>query len=206
VRQNVVCLCSSKFKGAELVRKIETGLECGQWLLREMINTPDRPCWACTQCEHSVSHSSRQPPIPPTLFESRYDFPDRVNTLRLMQRTKTFRAANQRHSDYFLGGSPLLMLCMSKVFLIDLDNHRPHSSPVSIFQTDSTPLDLCKGLKDSAAPIGLIRVLQFSWPVSSPHALHQHSVSHVSQLFLMYLYIGFVILDLNLAKIRQVLA
>ena len=42
------------------------------------------------------------------------------------------------------------------VFLSFLDNHRPLSSPVSIFRTDLTPLNLnlCKGRKYSAAQIG----------------------------------------------------
>jgi hypothetical protein len=35
-----------------------------------------------------------------------------------------------------------------------LDNYRPLSSPVSIFLTVSTPLNLCKGLKHSATRIG----------------------------------------------------
>ena len=50
--------------------------------------------------------------------------------------------------------SPLLILCMSTVFLSFLDNHRPLSSPVSIFLTNSAPISLCKARKHSAARIG----------------------------------------------------
>jgi hypothetical protein len=35
-----------KFESVESVQKIETGLECGQWLLRKLIIRADRPCWA----------------------------------------------------------------------------------------------------------------------------------------------------------------
>jgi hypothetical protein len=56
--------------------------------------------------------------------------------------------------DDFRGGSPLLMLCMSTVFLSFLDNHRALLSPVSIFRTGSTHINLCKGRKHSAARSG----------------------------------------------------
>ena len=46
------------------------------------------------------------------------------------------------------------MLCMSTVFLSFLDNRWPLSSPVSIFRTDLTPINLCKGRKHSTARIG----------------------------------------------------
>jgi hypothetical protein len=52
------------------------------------------------------------------------------------------------------GRSPLLMRCTSIVILSFLDNNRPLSSPVSNSRTDSTPLNLCKGRKHSAARIG----------------------------------------------------
>ena len=42
--------------------------------------------------EHSISQFSRQPLTP---FEPRFDFPDRLDSLKLMQRPKTFRRANQ---------------------------------------------------------------------------------------------------------------
>ena len=43
---------------------------------------------------------------------------------------------------------------MNTVFLNFLSNHWPHSSPVSIFLTESTPLSTDKGQKHSAARIG----------------------------------------------------
>jgi hypothetical protein len=47
-----------------------------------------------------------------------------------------------------------MFLCMSSVFLSFLDNHRPLSSPISIFLINLTPNNLCKGRKHSAARIG----------------------------------------------------
>ena len=66
---------------------------------------------------------------------------------------------------------------MSTVFLIFLDNHRSLSSPVSIFQTDSTKLSTDKGRKHSDARISDDDFRR----VSSPHAKHDHSVSQFSR-------------------------
>ena len=67
--------------------------------------------------EHSVSQFSRQPPTP---FESRFDFPDRLDPHQLMQRLKTFRRANRQRR--FPAGL-LSSCCASTVFLSFLDNH-----------------------------------------------------------------------------------
>jgi hypothetical protein len=63
--------------GVALVLKIETGLECRQWLLRKMIITVTG---AKLLHVHSVSQSSRQPLTP---FESHFIFADRVDPPKL---------------------------------------------------------------------------------------------------------------------------
>jgi hypothetical protein len=156
VRQNscVSFMPLHQFKGVESFWKIETGLKCDQpAFLRKLITTTDRPCWAWAQHEHSVSQFCRQPPTP---LESSFNFLDRLDPYQLMQRQKTLPChfAPQIGDDYFQGGSPLLMLCMSTVFLNFLYNYRPFLSPVSISRTNSIPLNLCKGQKHSAARIG----------------------------------------------------
>jgi hypothetical protein len=82
VQQNVFGLCTRLWLFSGLVRKIETGLECGQWLLRKWKFTVTG---AKLLHVHSVSQFSRQPLTP---FESRFDFPDRLNLPKLMQRPK----------------------------------------------------------------------------------------------------------------------
>jgi hypothetical protein len=61
-----------------LVRKIEMGLECGQWLLRKWINTVTGAKLLHVQ---SISPFSQQLPTP---FESRFDFPDQLKPFKLM--------------------------------------------------------------------------------------------------------------------------
>jgi hypothetical protein len=70
--------------------KIEMGLECCQWLLRKLkiIVTGAKLLHV-----HSVSQFSWQPL---TSLESRFDFSDRLNLPKLMQRPKMFRRANRR--------------------------------------------------------------------------------------------------------------
>ena len=82
-----------KLIGVKSVQKIETGLECDQRLLRKLKNTVTGAHCAMLLCEHSVSQFSRQPLTP---FEPRFDFPDRLDPYKLMQRPKIFRAANRR--------------------------------------------------------------------------------------------------------------
>jgi hypothetical protein len=69
-----------------------------------------------------------------------------------MQRQKTFCVLIGYY--YFRRWSPLLMLCMSTVFLNSLYNHSPLLSPISSFQTDLTPIYLCKGRKKMVLQIG----------------------------------------------------
>jgi hypothetical protein len=93
--------------------------------------------------------------------------------------------------DDFRGWSPLLMLCMSTVFLSFLDNHRPLSSPVLIFLTNSTNLSLYKGRKCSAARIGY---RDFHGPGL---LVHEHSNSHLSRQPHLLCNIDFAILEKN---------
>jgi hypothetical protein len=93
---------------------------------------------------YSVSEFSRQPLTP---FESRFNFPDRLNLHKLMERPKMFRRANRRRR------YPRRLSSIRTVFLSFLCNHRPHLSPVSIFRTSATPLITGKGQKRFAAPI-----------------------------------------------------
>ena len=81
-----------KFKGVDSAQKVETGLECDQRLLRKLKNTVTGAHCAMLLCEHSVSQFSQQPL---TAFESRFDFPDRINTVKHRQRPKTFSRANR---------------------------------------------------------------------------------------------------------------
>ena len=81
-----------KLIGVKSAQKIETGLQCDQRLLRKLKNTGTGANCAMLLCEHSISQFSRQPPTP---FEPRFDFPDRFDSLKLMQRPKIFRAANR---------------------------------------------------------------------------------------------------------------
>ena len=82
-----------KLIGVESVRKIETGLERGQWLSRKLRNTvlmlSSCPAWPVC-CNYQFSQQ------PLTAFESRFDFPDRLDPHKRMQRPKTFRRANRR--------------------------------------------------------------------------------------------------------------
>ena len=69
--------------------------------------------------EHSDSQFSRQQPIP---FKIRFNFSDRLIRLNLCKGRK--HSAPRIGNDDFPGGSPLLMMCTSTVFLRFLDNHR----------------------------------------------------------------------------------
>ena len=77
----------------ESVRKHETGLERGQWLLRKLRFTVFTLASSHPVASHSNSQFSRQPLV---AFEPRFDFPDRLNTLDRLQRKKTFRSVNPR--------------------------------------------------------------------------------------------------------------
>ena len=81
-----------KLIGVKSVQKIETGLECDQRLLRKLKITVTGAHCATLLCEHSISQFSRQPLTP---FEPSFDFPDRREHYKLMQRPKTFRRANR---------------------------------------------------------------------------------------------------------------
>jgi hypothetical protein len=83
----------NKHIGVDSVRKIETGLECDQRLLRKLKNTVTGAHCAMLLYEHSISQFSQQPLTP---FEPSFDFPDRLDPFQLMQRPKTFRRANRR--------------------------------------------------------------------------------------------------------------
>ena len=82
-----------KLMGVESVRKIETGLECDQRLLRKLKNTVTGAHCAMLPYAHSISQFSRQPLTP---FKPRFDFPDLCGPFQLMQRPRTFRRANRR--------------------------------------------------------------------------------------------------------------
>jgi hypothetical protein len=84
---------SRVFKGIKSVRKHETGLERGQWLLRKLRFTVFTLASSHPVAYHNNSQFSRQPPV---AFEPRFDFPDRHNTLDRLQRKKTFRGVNPR--------------------------------------------------------------------------------------------------------------
>jgi hypothetical protein len=132
-----------------LVRKIETGLECGQWLLRKLKLTVTG---AKLLHVYSVSLFSRQPSTP---FESSFDFPDQLNQPKLVQRPKKFCRANlQRRFSRLL--TSFQTPAGTQYFSILLANMEsiPSSSPVLIFWTNATPLITGKGRKCSAAQIG----------------------------------------------------
>ena len=77
----------------ESVRKHETGLERGQWLLRKLRFTVFMLASSHSVAYRSNSQFSRQPLV---AFEPRFDFLDRLNTLDRLQRKKTFRGVNPR--------------------------------------------------------------------------------------------------------------
>ena len=77
----------------ESVRKHETGLKRGLWLLRKLRFTVFMLASSHPVASHSNSQFSRQPLV---AFEPRFDFPDRLNTLDRLQRKKTFRSVNPR--------------------------------------------------------------------------------------------------------------
>jgi hypothetical protein len=77
----------------ESVRKHETGLERGQWLLRKLRFTVFKLASSHPVAYHSNSQFSRQPLV---AFEPRFDFLDRLNTLDRLQRKKTFSGVNPR--------------------------------------------------------------------------------------------------------------
>ena len=84
-----------------------------------------------------------------TPFEFCFDFPDRPNTYKLRQRQETFSSVNQWHLfAKLLAFSPECGMCT--VFCHFLDNHWLLCSPVPIFLTDSTSINLCKGRKHFA--------------------------------------------------------
>ena len=150
----------------------------------------EKYCDRCSLCYAAVwARVSQFSPQPLTPFEPRFDFPDRLDPYKLMQGRKY--SAPRIGDDDFRGGSPLLMLCMSTVFLSFLDNRWPLSSPVSIFRTDLTPINLCKGRKYSAPRIGdddfrggspllmlcmstvFLSFFDNRWPLSSPVSIFQ---------------------------------
>jgi hypothetical protein len=134
------------FMGCSIGLEIEMGLVCCQWLLRKLKITVSGAKLLHMQ---SASHFCLQQLTP---FGSSFNFPDPVNTPKLIQRQKCY--ASRISNDNFLGGSALVkVLHQDRVFSF-LGNHRPHSSPVSIFQTNSTPLITCKDRKYYAARIG----------------------------------------------------
>jgi hypothetical protein len=78
------------FMAVASVWYIETGLECGQWLLTKLKITVTG---AKLRHVHSVSQYSLQLLTP---FESSFDFPDQRNTFDHRQRPKMFSRANWR--------------------------------------------------------------------------------------------------------------
>ena len=75
------------------VRKHETGLKRGQWLLRKLRFTVFMLASSHPVAYRSNSQFSR---LPLVAFEPRFDFLDRLNTLDRLQRKKTFRGVNPR--------------------------------------------------------------------------------------------------------------
>jgi hypothetical protein len=98
-------------------------------------------------CKSCILPFSRQSQTP---FESRFVFSDwhNLNIYKRMQRQKTFG------NDDFRGGSPLVVFPHEHSASPFLGNHWSLLSPVLFFQTNSTPINVCKGREPSAARIG----------------------------------------------------
>ena len=60
------------------------------WRFRAWLSSP---MLSADSGQLSISQFSKQPPTP---FKSRFDFPDRFNTSKHLQRPNTFRGANRR--------------------------------------------------------------------------------------------------------------
>jgi hypothetical protein len=174
----------SMLNGVDSVRIIETGLKCGQWMLRKLRNTVHAAGW---QEESRLGNRRRR-------FAQLNDFDLCISWWVLSRSGKSKRdwnAISGCWENWKILSQVLIVLCccMRTVFLSFLDNHWPLSSPVSIFRTYVTPINLCKGREHSAAQIGdgdfrgglLLPLLSGSrmtfvfrgflgnrWPLSSP--------------------------------------
>jgi hypothetical protein len=133
-------------KDVESVRKHETGLERGQWLLRKQ---------RFTVLVHSTGEEGPD-------WKCKVQFTRRSIFGLLRRWFMSNRSGNTKRGSKGVSGcwenwdllclrSPPPILSHLTVILNFLGNRWSHSSPVSIFQTDSTPLIACKGRKPSAA-------------------------------------------------------
>ncbi len=80
----------NKLMVVESVRKIKMRLKRGQWLSRKWRNTVHMQQLSTCHWNYQFSQQLL------TVFESRFDFPDRLNTHEPIQRPKTFRRTNRR--------------------------------------------------------------------------------------------------------------
>ena len=101
--------------GGKSVRKIETGLECGQPLLRKLIitATPSRQAQGCIRYLYLGNHRPHSSPV--SIF--------RTDLAPLINGKGRKHSAAQIRDGEFERGSPPLMLCMGTVFLKYLGNH-----------------------------------------------------------------------------------
>jgi hypothetical protein len=172
-RRNVFGLCIRLWV---LSRKIETGLECDQRLLRKLKITVTG---AKLLYEHSVSPFSRQLLTP---YESCFDFPDRLNTHERMQRQKTFSRANRQRL------FPRRLACSPAQRLPHEDSVSPFSGqPPTLFEPRFDfpdrldPYQLMQTQKTFCTANQ--RRLFLGW-LSSPHAVHEVRVFQFSRQLL----------------------
>ena len=137
---------SRVFKGIKSVPKHETGLERGQWLLRKQRFTvlmhskgEEGPDW-----KRKVQFTRRN------IFGLRRHWCMSSRSGNTKRGSKGVSGCWENWDLLCLRSLPPILSHIT-VILSFLGNRWSHSSPVSIFRTDTTPLIACKGRKPSAA-------------------------------------------------------